>query len=167
MITCDGLTRQQFMPLWRDAMWNTVTLSDRTRLVLELGRMDVRESNKTAAPVVVAYVEGLATPFIILPVEDVPTVDNPAIRSAFALRLAEIGASEVFLLTTVRGGKFGGYDNFLLSAWGENDAGDAACWVMPFRWTNKGLQEAPPMPPPNPRDTEIAKNLAGLLQPRH
>jgi len=167
VISSDGLTRDQFMPLWRDAMWQTTSLADRTRLVLELGRLDVRESQGSAAPRMVAYVAGLDTPFVLLQLESAPTVDEIQVRNAFSMRLAEMGASEVYVLMTVQGGRFGGVQNYLLSAWGESVDGSAACWVMPFRWANRGLQEAPPLPPPNPRETEIGKRLAGLLKPRH
>ncbi len=167
MISSDGLSRDQFMPIWRDAMWATTSLLERARLVLELGRLDVRDSPEGAAPLIVAYVEGLDTPFVLLQLESAPTVDQPSIRNAFSLRLAEMGASELFVMLTIKGGRFGGVQNYLLSVWAESTEGEVGCWVMPFRHTNRGLQQAPPLPPPNPRETEIAKRLAGLLKPRH
>ena len=37
MLTSDGLTRTQFMPLWREAMIRAVAPRERCRLVLEMG----------------------------------------------------------------------------------------------------------------------------------
>ena len=167
MIASDGLTRQQFMPLWRDAMWDSHSLRDRARLVLELGRLDIREPTEQLPTRLVAHVEGLDTPFVLLQLKAPPTGQHLQEREALIHRLAEMGASEVYVMMTLKGGSFGGVQNYLLSVWAESRVEDPACWVMPFRWTNTGLQQAAPLPPPDPRETEIGKRLAGLVRPRH
>lgn len=167
MIVSDGLTREQFMPLWRDAMWECHSLHDRARLVLELGRLDVREQSDRLPTRLVAHVDGLDAPFVLLQLTEPPTAQHPQERQALILRLAEMGASEVFVMMTLRGGGFGGIQNYLLSVWAESRHEEPACWVMPFRWAKGGLQEAAPLAPPNPGETEIGKRLGGLVRPRH
>ena len=43
MFVSDGLTREQFMPLWRDAMWHAPDIEERGRLVLQYARLEIRE----------------------------------------------------------------------------------------------------------------------------
>ena len=53
MLTSDGITREQFEPLWRDAMAATINPAERTRLTLELGRAEAKERGQ-AGPLLVA-----------------------------------------------------------------------------------------------------------------
>lgn len=167
MLKSDGLRRDQFMPLWRDQMWEAGHVDERTRLALELGRLEVRETGK-AAPLLVAYVEALDTPFVVMHLEEAPTASAaPERRAALRLKLGELGATEAYTVVTLAAGERDGIPSFLLVAWGETSTGLRACWMAPFRWHGKRLEEAMAMQAPDPDATVVARELAGLLPPRH
>ena len=54
----DGLTKAQFMPLWKEAMWHAVDPMERARLVLELGRLHAR-GDGVAGPLLIATADAL------------------------------------------------------------------------------------------------------------
>ncbi|MCB9733384.1 MAG: hypothetical protein H6745_12330 [Deltaproteobacteria bacterium] len=165
MLSSDGLTRTQFLPLWRDAMWHA-PLAERARLVLELGRLTVREEGR-AAPLLIAVSEQRDPPLVVMPLAEVPRPAEARLRAAIQEKLARLGASEVYVLVTSFGGQRDGVPAYLLGAWGEAADGDAVAWFMPFRFGPEGLEEATPMVAPDARQTVLARELGGLLVPRH
>ena len=169
MLTSDGLSREQFLPLWRDAMWHAVDPEERTRLLLELGRLTVKEERQ-AAPLLVTWTEGVDEPMTILPLTDVPCARTaPAVRAAALDKIAEVAASEVYLLFTLRGAAHEeGPPSFVLAAWGETRGGDACCTVLAYRWIEVGVvEEAQRLIVPSPRESPLGLRVAGLLRPLH
>lgn len=164
-LVSDGLSRAQFLPLWRDAMWHA-SLEERARLVLELGRLTVREEGR-AAPLLIAYAEHRDPPLVVMPLAEIPRPAEARLRATIQERLATLGASEVYVLLASHGGQSDGVPAYLLGAWGETAAGDAVAWLMPFRFGQGGLEEALPMMAPDARQTVLARELAGLLVSRH
>lgn len=166
-LSSDGLTREQFMPLWRDAMWAATSVADRARLVLELGRLEVRD-NRLAAPLAVAFVPELDTPFVMLSLAEAPTAElDPARRAVLRDRLAEMGASELYMGLTVVAGEQAGVPSYLLAAWAETVGGEKECWLQPFRWRAGALEWAPAMRAPDASATVFDRQLSGLLALRH
>ncbi len=165
-LTSDGMSRARFLPLWRDAMWATAAMNERARLLLELGRASVREEGK-ASPLVVAVADAHEPPLVVMPLADAPSRRQTEVREAITARLVELGAREVYVLMTTRGGGRDGVPSFLLAAWGESRQGEEACVVMPFRWVSKGLEEAEPLVAPDAGATAFSRELAGLLVHTH
>ncbi len=172
MLRADGMTPESFMPLWRDAMWHTPDPAERVRLVLELGRLNVHHFGK-ADPLVIGYAQRREPPFLILSLREPPTHANASVRASVQTRLAEVAATEVYVvLTLATPGAASAHPGYLLAAWAETltapgEPPDQHCWLQPFRWTPQGLEEAEAMPTPDPSATELSRHLAGLLTPRH
>lgn len=167
MLISDGLTRAQFLPLWRDAMWHAIDPAERARLALEWGRLSVREE-RHAAPLLIAWAAARDEPLVMLPLADAPDARaQPALRATVRDRLAELGATEAYLLVTLRGGARGGVPSFLLAVWSETLEGDQHCTMQAFRWRGSELEEAPRMVLPHPEQSELAQRFAGLLTQRH
>ncbi len=163
----DGLTRAQFVPLWRDALWHAVDPLERARLMLELGRLTVREERR-ASPLAAAWAVGREPPLVVLALPDLPCAQTqPVVRASTKERLADLGASEVYVLFTLQARSSDGVPGYLLAVWGETLDGDAACIVQPFRWVGSELEEAVQMIVPEPRTTEIARRVSGLLTAVH
>lgn len=160
MLTSDGLTQAQFVHLWRDAMVGAGP-TERARLTLELGRAMVREDGH-AGVLLIAHVEGRDEPLLALPLAGLPA-RGTAIRDAVVARLGEAGASEAYVLLTVRTGA----ESNLLACWGETVGGLEVAWMMPFRVAGGELEEAPALEAPDARATRFSAELAGLLPPRH
>jgi len=166
MLTSDGLTREQFLPLWREAMWHAPDLENRSRLALEYGRLEVRE-NRTIDPTVVATVPDSEVPVVLIKLKDAPLSLPGEELDALQTKLAKLSSSEVFTVVALQAGEKDGSPSYLLVSWGENRDGDQACWLQPFRWGDKGLEEAQPMMTPDPGITALSKHLSGLLKARH
>ena len=166
MLTSDGLTREQFLPLWREAMWHAPNLETKTRLVLEYGRLELRE-NRTITPTVVATVPDSEVPVVLIKLKDVPLALPADELDALQTRLAKLSSSEVFTVVALQAGVKDGNPSYLLVSWGEGRDTGQACWLQPFRWSERGLEEAEPMMTPDPQATAISKNLGGLLTPCH
>lgn len=171
MLTADGLGHEQFLALWRDAMWAALTVSERARLVLELGR-SVLHAQGRAAPLAVALVPNADTPFALIHLRDAPS--DAAQHAALRERLGEVGATEVYLLVTLATGS----DTYLLAAWGEglpaepepaggSGAGSEAVWMRAYRLVGGRLDEAPPMMAPDPSQTALSARFRGLVSRRH
>jgi len=165
VLTSDGLSLAQFLPLWRDAMWSGDAM-ERARLLLELGRLTLREDGKIT-PLLVAAVEGREPPFALMPLMEPPRREEHALRDAVRDRLGSLGATEVYALMATPGGVHDGTPSFVLGTWGETLAGEQVAWVMPFRWTDGVLEEAPPLHVPDARATVFSRELSGLLVARH
>ena len=166
MLTSDGLTREQFLPLWREAMWHAPNLETKTRLVLEYGRLELREK-RTITPTVVATVPDSEVPVVLLKLKDVPLALPSDELDALQTKLARLSSSEVFTVVALQAGNKGGSPSYLLVSWGEGYDSGEACWLQPFRWGDRGLEEAEPMMTPDPKATALSKHLAGLLKARH
>lgn len=166
MLRADGLTRDAFVTLWRDEMWHAQDMTERARLVLELGRLDVRDFGG-AKPWMVAFLPDRDPPLMIVPLRDVGDHDH-AVRDATRAALGGQGATEAYVLLTIAAGDRGGQPSYLLCVWGESaDGSEKVCWLKPFR-THKGrLEEAPEMCPPDPDQTVLAGMLGGLFPPHH
>ena len=166
MLTSDGLTREQFLPLWREAMWHAPNLETKTRLVLEYGRLELRD-NQTVAPTVVATVPDSEVPVVLIKLKDVPLALPAEELDALQTRLAKLSSAEVFTVVALQAGNKGGSPSYLLVSWGEGRDTGQACWLQPFRWGERGLEQAEAMMTPDPNATAISKHLAGLIKPRH
>lgn len=166
MLTSDGLTREQFLVLWRDEMWHADSLQERARLALEYGRLEVRE-NKTVAPTLISVTTNGDDPIVLMTLSDVPMALGETETQALRTRLAEVSAQEVYTVAAFRADAKDGSPAYLLVSWGESLTGDQSCWLQPFRWTPRGLEEAEPMVTPDPTLTTLHKHLSGLLKPRH
>ena len=164
MLTCDGLTPAQFLPLWRDAMWSSTSVDSRARLVLELGRLEMRES-RVAPTLAVVFVPKREPPFLVMPLSELPTAAAPEVRERLRERLGTLGATEVYLLVTQRSPTEGG--PVLVSAWGETLDGQEACWVQPFRPRSQILEEAPAMMLPEASEGALSRACSGLMVQRH
>lgn len=159
----DGLTRGQFLPLWRDAMWHAVDPLERARLMMELGRLTVREERR-ASPLAAAWVAGREPPLVLLALPELPCAQTqPLLRASTRDRLEDLAASELYLMFTLQTRSSDGVPGYLLAVWGETVAGEQACIVQPFRWVGPELEEAQQMVVPAPGTTEIARRVAGLL----
>lgn len=161
MLTSDGLGREAFMRLWREQMWDVGGLDERGRLVLELGRLHVRE-HRRADPMVIAVCEHRERPIVLMPVDEAPTAEHPKLRQRVREALYENGADQVFVIMTLAAGTQGAIPQFLLIAWGESRT-DQTCWMQPFRWVGDDLEQAPAMNAPAPSTSAPSKMLAGLL----
>lgn len=167
MLTADGFGQKQFMPLWRDAMWHAVDPVERARLVLEMGRIAVREEGNTP-PLLVAVIERREPPLVVMALPDLPSAtDAPEVRKTVRERLAELGATEVYLLASLRAAAPSRTPTFVLTAWGETLEGQEVVWLRPFRWIGEKLEEAAPTNAPDARATEVSRRCAGLLTPHH
>jgi hypothetical protein len=166
MLTSDDLTREQFLPLWREEMWHSPNLEHRSRLALEYGRIEIRENGKMS-PTVVATVPNNEIPVVLITLSDVPMALDASETDELQTKLAKLASTEVFTVVVLEAGSKDGTPSFLLVSWGENHDGEQACWLQPFRWGAKGLQEAPAMLVPDPSVTALNKHLSGLLKPRH
>lgn len=164
MLTSDGLTQAQFVFLWRDAMFGAAP-AERARLTLELGRTMVREGGD-AGVLLIAVVEGRDDPLLVLPLAGLP-VRGAALRDAVVARLGELGASEAYVLFTVRTSGAAGVVSNLLACWGETVGGSEVAWMMPFRVSAGQVEEAAALEAPDARATRFSAELAGLLPPRH
>ncbi|MGM0578256.1 MAG: hypothetical protein ACQEXJ_21210 [Myxococcota bacterium] len=167
MLRADGLSRSQFMPMWRDAMWHAVDPAERARLVLELGRLAIREEGR-ASPLLVAYSAHRDPPFSVMALTDAPSqADAPELRQTVEARLAEMGATEVYVLLTLQAGERDGVAQYVLTSWGETLDGEEACWMQAYRHRGERVEEAPAMGVPDPTTTEISRRLTGLLTRHH
>jgi hypothetical protein len=164
MLVADGLTREQFTMLWRDAMITSPDAAERARLVLELGRCTLREA-ESLDPMMVVLSERREPPFVIVPLPEVPTEDHPVVREAARERLAELAASEVFVLVLLAANISGGHRARLLVSWGESLSGDEVVWMQPIRWVDGVREEAPVVRAPLAEHTEISRRCRGLLLP--
>jgi hypothetical protein len=163
VLTSDGLTRAQFMPLWRDAMLFAVDEGERCRLVLQLGRAGAKEDGH-ADPLLVAVTDDREQPLTVLPLLDLPSATRaPQVRSGVQERLAELGATEVYVLATLQGPN----DALLLVAWGETVSGCERCQLLAYRKQGDRIEEAQVLVAPDPSLTEISRQCKGLLTPRH
>lgn len=165
MLTSDGLSHAQFLPLWRDAMF-AADPAERARLTLELGRAIVRE-DKRVPTLLVGVVEGRDDPLVVMPLAEPPVRGERGAREGVTMRLASVGASEVYVLLAVRGGAASGVPSALLACWGERIGGDEVCVMMPFRFGPEGLEEADVMLAPDATATAFSRELSGLLGARH
>jgi hypothetical protein len=163
MLTSDGLTRGQFMPLWRDAMVRAVAPRERCRLVLEMGRVGAKEDGH-AEPLLVAMSGQREQPLTLLPLLDLPSsASAPQVRSGVEARLAEIGATEVYLLATLQGPK----GALLLTSWGETLDGEEHCHMLAYRKRGDRIEEAQALIVPEPALTQLSRQCRGLLAARH
>lgn len=167
MLLSDGLSQAQFMPLWEEAMTHAPDHHERARLVLELGRLSVREQGR-AGPLLIALCTDRDPPLDVVALRDVPSTTGDALaRAAVQHRLAELGASEVHILSMLRSATAQGRESFLLTAWCETADGEEACWMQAIRWVGHGLDQASPLAAPDPSATEMSRRLKGLLTTRH
>jgi len=163
VLTSDGLTRAQFMPLWRDAMTLAIDPGERCRLVLEMGRVGAKEIGH-AEPMLVAITEGRGQPITVLPLLELPSLTSaPEVRAGVQERLAELGATEVYVLATLRGPN----ESMLLAAWGESVVGEERCQLLAYRRRGQQIEEAQALVAPDPSLTEISRQCRGLLPQRH
>ena len=164
MLVADGLTREQFTLLWRDAMITSPDAVERARLVLELGRCTIRES-EGLDPMMIVLSERREPPYVIVPLPEAPTDEHPIVREAARERLAELAASEVYVLVLLAANISGGHKARLLVSWGEGLSGDEVVWMQPVRWVDGVREEAAVVRAPLAEHTEISKRCRGLLQP--
>lgn len=163
MLTSDGLNRAQFLPLWRDAMTAAVDPGERCRLVLELGRVGAKEDGH-AEPLLIAIAGAREQPLTLLPLLELPSAKSaPHVRSGVIERLAQLGATEVYVLATLRGPN----DALLLAAWGETVEGTQHCRLLAYRRRGECIEEAQALIAPDPALTEISRQCSGLLARRH
>ncbi|MFT7582399.1 MAG: hypothetical protein ACI9MR_004081 [Myxococcota bacterium] len=166
-LTSDGMTRAQFLHLWRDAMV-IGDPAERARLILELGRASVREEGR--ASTLVVAISGDPTrdhPVVLMPLAEAPRRDDEATRLALTARLVELTATEAYVLMTTKSGETSGVASYLLVSWGETNDNDEVCVVMPYRFGPNGLEEAEPLVVPHPTTTVFSRELSGLLLARH
>ena len=166
MLTSDGMTREQFLPLWREAMWHAANVEQRARLALEYGRIEIRE-NKSVKPTLVATVPDGDNHIVLMTLPDVPMALGPAETDALRTKLAELASTEVYTIVSLKAGAKDGAPSYLLVCWGESVLGEQSCWLQPYRWTKNGLEEAQAMVTPDPGATALSTHLAGILTPRH
>lgn len=165
-LNSDGFTLAQFLPLWHTAMWQAVDPAERARLTLELGRARVREQ-AVQDTLLVAYCPKRDQPFTMMPLDAVPTLETGALRENVARRLAELGATEIYVLLTQQAVSETGPPPFVLISWAEDIDGERLCWMQAFRYVNEHIQEAPPFFSPDASETAVNRRLAGLLTPLH
>ena len=77
--------------------------------------------------------------------------------------MAELGATEVYVLATLRGPN----DAMLLASWGETASGEERCQLLAYRKRGERIEEAQPLVAPDPSLTEISRQCRGLLPQRH
>ncbi len=164
MLVADDLTQEQFTSLWREAMITSPDAVERARLVLELGRCTIRESD-VLDPMMIALSERREPPFVIVPLPEVPTQEHGAIREAARERLAELAASEVYVLVLLSANVSGGHKARLLISWGESLSNEEVVWMQPIRWVDGVREEAPVVRAPLAEHTEISRRCRGLLFP--
>lgn len=158
----DGLTKAQFMPLWKEAMWHAVDPMERARLVLELGRLHAR-GDGVAGPLLIACIEHRDPPLVVMPVAEVPSARLASgVRARVRERLADLGASEVYLLATLDAAK-----GRVLVSWGEHVVDGEVCMMLAYRVVDGEVEEATPIVVPDASTTEISRQCAGLLTPVH
>ncbi|MCB9728987.1 MAG: hypothetical protein H6744_07350 [Deltaproteobacteria bacterium] len=165
-LNSDGLTLAQFLPLWRDAMWHAVDPNERARLMLELGRARARERSGLET-LLVAFTPRKDPPLSVIPLDAVPTIETGTLRDNVRQRLAELQATEVYVLLTQRATDQAGQACYVLVAWGENVDGERMCWMQAFRYKGEHMDEAPPFFAPDASETAVDRRLAGLLMPLH
>jgi len=166
MLVADGLTREQFVVLWRDAMSAAPDLGERVRLVLELGRVTLRETD-SVDPMMIALSGRREPPLVIVPLREAPTTEHEAVRGAAQERLLELNASEVYVIVLLATQSPSGHPTRLLVSWGESAQGDEAVWLQPVRWVDGEREEAAVVRAPLPEHTEISRRCKGLLTPTH
>jgi hypothetical protein len=162
----DGLSREQFAPLWRDAMAAAPNPAERARLILELGRVTIRES-QVLDPMMIALSDRWVPPWVIVPLPEVPSTDQEAVRGAAMERLAELAATEVYLLILLEAKATGGHPTRLLVCWGESLDGSEVAWMQPMRWVDGVREEAAVVRAPLADATEMSRRCRGLLMPLH
>ena len=163
MLTSDGLTRTQFMPLWREAMVHAVAPRERCRLILEMGRVGAKEDGH-AEPLLIAVSDKNEPPMTLLPLLDLPSATAaPQVRSGVQERLSDLGATEVYVLATLQGPQ----GAFLLTSWGETLDGEEHCHLLAYRKRGDKIEEAQVLIAPDPTVTQISRQCSGLLTPRH
>jgi hypothetical protein len=162
MLTSDGLTRTQFMPLWREAMIRAVAPRERCRLVLEMGRVGAKQEGH-AEPLLVVISDKHEPPLTLLPLLDLPSSSAPQVRSGVEEQLAELGATEVYVIATLRGPQ----GALLLTSWGETLDGEEHCHLLAYRTRGDKIEEAQVLIAPDPTITQISRQCSGLLTPRH
>ena len=144
-------------------MVKAVAPSERCRLVLELGRIGAKEEGHAEPLLVAIHVEG-DRPMTVLPLLDLPSArHNPQIRSGLQARLAELGATEVYLLATLKGPQ----GAMLLASWAESADGEEHCHLLAYRQRGQRIEEAQALIAPDPSITEISRQCRGLLTVRH
>ena len=166
MFVSDGLTREQFMPLWRDAMWHAPDIEERGRLVLQYARLEVREKQR-CLPTVIAWTGRSEEPMVVVTLADAPLALPQAELDELRTQIASVGGAEAHTVISLVAGEQDGVQSYLLVSWSERTDGTVSCWLQPYRYGKKGLEEALPMQMPNPEDAPIAAHLAGLLGSRH
>lgn len=163
MLTSDGITKDQFEPLWREAMAATLNPAERTRLTLEMGRSIAKEEGQ-AGPLLVAMSPVNDFIPVLIPLVEVPDpVKAPEVREAVSTRLSEFGAVEVYILAT-QAGPAGGR---VLVSWCEALDGVQHCQMLAFRLRDGKVEEAMPLTVPQPEMTAISRCCSGLLGPHH
>ncbi|MEZ4269763.1 MAG: hypothetical protein R3F39_25680 [Myxococcota bacterium] len=165
-LNSDGFTLAQFLPLWHTAMWQAVDPAERARLTLELGRARVREQS-VQDTLLVAFSPKKDPPFTMMPLDAVPSPESGALRLKVCQRLAEIAATEVYVLLTQQAASQTGPPSYVLTSWAEDLEGEQICWMQAFRYKNGGIEEAPPFFAPKASETAVNRRLAGLLTPLH
>ena len=165
MLTSDGLSVNQFLHLWRDAMADAAP-AERARLMVELGRATLREQGQVPT-LLVAVVTGRDEPLTLIPLKEAPGVARPGLREQVAERLAALGATEVYVLQAVVAGRVTGPGTQLMACWGEGGKGQEVCAMLPLRVTADGVEEAELLLAPDPSATVFSRDLAGLLPTRH
>ncbi len=166
MLVSDGLTRAQFTPLWRDAMWHATALAERGRLVLQYARLEVREKHRVL-PTVTAWTGRADEPLLVITLAEAP-LRLPALElDELRTQLASVGGHEVHTSLSVVAGIKDGIQSYLLVTWSEDRDGVSSCWLQPYRFTADGLEEGMAMQMPRPTEAPIARHLAGLLRPHH
>ena len=163
MLTSDGITKEQFEPLWRDAMAATINPAERTRLTLELGRAEAKELGQ-AGPLLVAMAPGNDFDPVVIPLLESPDpVRAPKIRERLSARLKEFGAVEIYVLAT----QAAPTEGRVLVSWCEALDGVQHCQMLAFRMRNGKIEEAMPIAVPEPQMTAISRCCSGLLGPHH
>jgi hypothetical protein len=165
-LNSDGFTLAQFLPLWHTAMWQAVDPTERARLTLEMGRARIREQ-RVEDTTLIAFTPRRDSPFTVMPLDAVPTPETGELRTHIIRRLGELGATEVYLLFVQPAPTQDGPPAQVLISWCETVEAEAACWMQAFRYTEAGLQEAPPFFAPDAAATAVHGRVAGLLTPHH
>jgi hypothetical protein len=156
------MNKEQFMPLWRDAMWHAPDVEERTRLVLEYGRLTCSADGKVT-PTVIACTGQSEHPLLMLSLTTAPLQLPADELDALRTQLTQAGTTSVITLVSVAAGAQAGVTSYLLIAWGEESDGIKACWLQPYRWVDGQLEQAPAMMAPDPDQTALANHLSGLL----